>query len=167
MAPRNRYPRSRDGPNMDDTPSTIAEELEKEFSIRMRYRFIRFIIFVVYCVFILFLGIKLHFKPLFSSAISTTSSFIFMIGLLRPLLVLSYYVFLFRGALVWWLHMKITAWHARACVSIFNWKNACAAFAKKLFRPTTGRENVELTYFKWTCVSPHTFARTGSMSCGA
>lgn len=158
MAPRTRDPRTRDGPKLDDTTSTEAEEPLKELG--MRYEVISFIIFVVFHVFMLFLMIISHFKSLFSSAISTTTSFILVLGLLHPLLVLSYYTYLFRRVLVWWLHIKITALHARACVGIFNWKNT-----KYRFRPTT--VNVELTYFKWTCVSPHTHGRTESMSYGA
>ena len=67
--------------------------------------------------------------------------------------------------LLWWLHIGLSTWHARVCARIFNWRNACATFVKKLPIRTTNRKNDELKHFKWTCVSLHTLSRIQSMRC--
>ena len=88
-------------------------------------------------------------------------------GLLHTLYDISCVISSCWRELLWWLHIELRVWHARACARIFNWKNACATFAKKLSTRTTNRRNDELKHFKWTCVSLHTFGRIQSMWCGA
>ena len=78
-----------------------------------------------------------------------------------------YYLFRFRRELLWWLLGEFRAWHAQTCVDIFNFKNACATFVKKLSIGKTDRRNDELKHFKWTCVSPHILSRSELMYCGA
>ena len=68
-------------------------------------------------------------------------------------------------ALLWWLHIELRVWYARVRAKVFNWKNACATFVKKLSIRTTNRKNDELKRFKWTCVSLHTLGRVQSMRC--
>ena len=91
---------------------------------------------------------------------------IHVVGLLHMLLLVFYYVILFLEELLW-RHMHIRAWHARACVGVFNWKRACAALVKELSIRKTNRRNDKLKHFKWTCVSLQTLGKIKSMSCRA
>ena len=93
-----------------------------------------------------------------------TLSAILVVGLLALIL----FVFPLERKLLWWLFLaSFRAWHARACVDILNWKNACALFVNKLSIWTTDRRNDELKHFKWTCVSPDIPGQSELMCCGA
>ena len=146
------------------TTSTKAEEARGKDM--MRYRVMDVITFAAYLVFLQISIIILFTKPLLSSALSTAISISLVVAMLLQLLVLFLYIYTFRGELVWRLHMKFRAWHARACVGILNWKNACATFVRKLAMRTTNRRNDELTHFRWTCASLHTHGRIEYLCCG-
>ena len=218
MDDRSMGPRSRDGPNMDDTTSTPAEMPLEELRLKrwvmgrfillqMRLSLLFYTVIAVATSFnIVSFGLplsvlmsfdmgiiftpelphrivfdaasplrSLHLKLLLPThttilaigALSLPHAFskipdILVVGLLHILLLVFYCVILFRRELLLWLHIKIHAWHARACVGVFNWKNACAKFMKKLSMRTMNCSNDELKHFMWTCVSPHNLGRIKS-----
>lgn len=142
--------RSRDGVKLDYSTSIRPEE--PRWRCMMRSWSMGFLItFLVIHVLLLARMTFLLLKSL---------SAVLVFGLL-------YYLFRFRKELLWRLLGEFRAWHARACVDIFNFKNACDTFVKKLSIWMTDRRNEELKYFKWTCVSPHILSKSELICCGA
>ena len=164
MDERSWYQRSRDGLELDDTTSTPVEDPRWRYI--MRHGVMGLIISVTLDI-SLVVVVRVLIRKLLSSSISIATFVIFVNSFLSALPYAYIYIFVMRRELLRRLHREFRAWHARACVGMFNWENACATFVKELAIRTTNRRNDGLKHFKWTCVSPHILGRVESVCCEA